>query len=72
MTHVVHEIHGLRATKIQAGPEEYGHAITITDDQKWIILSIGGMSYPAGLTSNEARLLAEQLMAAAARLDLPT
>lgn len=69
-THRMREIHGVCATKIQAGPEEYGHTVTVTDGPRSIVLSIGGMTYPAGLTPDEARFIAAQLNAAADRMEM--
>ena len=65
----IREIHGAYVTKVQAGPQPYGQKVTVADWEGYIILNIGDATYPAGLTAAEARYIAAQLNAAAARLD---
>lgn len=70
MSGTIQEIHGVRATKMQAGPAEYAMPVTVWDDYSMIVLKLDGVTYPAGMTADEARLLARFLTAAADRLEL--
>lgn len=52
------EIHGVRATKVQAAPERHGQAVTVSDFYELIVLTLSSGHNSAGLTSAEARFLA--------------
>ena len=65
---MIKEIHGVAdATKIQVG-EENNYHVTVRDAEGRVILSIGGMTYPAGLSPEQAEWLAAQLRTAARRV----
>jgi hypothetical protein len=65
----IFELHGLLATKMQSSPQGYGMHVEVRDGRQMVLLVVNHASCPAGLTSDEARILAQQLIDAANRLD---
>lgn len=64
------QINGLAdCNKIQSGPEIGRYSVTVEDGVQWVELSIGGMTYPAGLTPDRARYIAQQLIDSAGRVE---
>lgn len=64
------QINGLAdCDKIQSGPEIGRYSVTVEDGKTWVILSIGGMTYPAGLTPDRARYIAQELINSAGRIE---
>lgn len=68
MSDKIREIHGVAdCTKVSVGMSDH-HEVTVTDHGDLVWLSIGGMTYPAGLTPEQADMIARQLTASAKRV----
>lgn len=63
------EIHGVAdCEKIQT-VNEGNYKVTVTDGNSFVILNIADATYPAGLTPDRARYVAECLVKSALRID---
>lgn len=64
------EIHGVAdAEKVQTVNEKGRYKVTVTDGAGIVVLNIADATYPAGLTPDRARYIANQLLASAVRVE---
>lgn len=64
------QINGLAdCEKIHTANEKGRYRVTVTDGVGLVILDIDGCTYPAGLTPDRARYIAEQLVKSAKRIE---
>lgn len=64
------ERHGITGALKMCGTGSDGtQAVTVDDGNGRVILALSGCSYPAAMTSEQARMVAKFLNAAAARVD---
>lgn len=65
---MIREVHGVSgAKKVAAGVGDL-QSVTVTDRPDHVRLDLGACSYPADLTLEQARFIAKQLNASAARV----
>lgn len=64
------EIHGINdAAKVAMMGNVDIQGVTVSDEDGQVVLRLSMCSYPAGLTSSQARFIANQLIDAAKRVD---